>query len=176
MSSALTPFSYAILALVGRGGASAHDLAESARRASRPYWSASRRTMYAEPKRLAELGFLDAVKQPGRTGERTFYTLSAAGLQTLRDWLLRPTPFPRIQSEAPIRLVAGGLVPDAELLAGLLVLHDELDEVSAGLTEAEAYAATLPDRMRYLRLVHSLGRHMIAAQRAWLAEVERELG
>jgi PadR family transcriptional regulator AphA len=176
MSSGLTTFSYVILALVGEGGAGAHDLAESQRRAGSPYWFTSRRNMYAEPKRLAALGYLSATKEPGRTHDRTLYRLTDRGKEALRQWVARPTPFPRMQSEAPVRLVAGYLVPDAQLLTSLRALHDELDAVSAGLDEAEQYAATLPHRERYLRLVHSLGRHLLDAHQQWLKEVERELG
>jgi DNA-binding PadR family transcriptional regulator len=176
MSSDLTTFSYVILALVGEGGAGAHDLVESQRRAGSPYWFTSRRNMYAEPKRLAALGYLSATKEPGRTHDRTLYRLTDRGKEALRQWVAQPTPFPRMQSEAPVRLVAGYLVPDAQLLTSLRALHAELDAVSAGLDEAEQYAATLPHRERYLRLVHSLGRHLLDAHQQWLKEVERELG
>ncbi|MHB8469138.1 MAG: PadR family transcriptional regulator [Gaiellaceae bacterium] len=176
MSSELTSFSYAVLALVGEGGAGPHDLVESMRRGSRPYWAASTRHMYAEPKRLAQLGYLSSTKQPGKTRERTVYQLTDQGIDALRAWVPRPTPFPRIQNEAAVRLVAGYLVPDEQLLASLQALHAELDAVAAGLDDAERYAATLPHRERYLRLVHSLGRRLVAAHREWLSEVEHELG
>jgi DNA-binding PadR family transcriptional regulator len=175
MSSDLTTFSYVILALVGEGGAGAHDLVESQRRAGSPYWFTSTRNVYAEPKRLAGLGYLSAAKAPGRTHDRTIYQLTEPGKRALREWVAQPTPFPRIQSEAPVRLVAGYLVPDEQLLASLRALREELQAVSVGLDEAERYAGTLPHRERYLRLVHSLGRHLIDAHQQWLEEVEREL-
>jgi len=62
------------------------------------------------------------------------------------------------------------------LLSSVQSLHHELDLVSAGLDDAERFAATLPERERYLRLVHSLGRRLVTAHREWLAEVEHELG
>jgi PadR family transcriptional regulator AphA len=176
MSSELTPFSYVILALVGEGGAGAHDLVESRRRAGAPYWSASTRSMYAEPKRLARLGYLSAVREPGRTHERTVYRLTDRGRQALIGWLGRPTPFPRIQSEAPVRLVAGYLTSEEALLQSFRGLAADLDRVDSGLDEAEQFAATLPERERYLRLVHSLGRHLVKAHRDWLEEIEQELG
>jgi len=176
MSSDLTPFSYVILALVGEGGAGAHDLVESRRRAGAPYWSASTRSMYSEPKRLAGLGYLSAIKEPGRTDERTVYRLTPQGRDALTSWLAQPTLFPRIQSEAPVRLVAGYLTSDATLLQSFRGLAAELDRIDAGLDEAERFAGTLPERERYLRLVHSLGRHLVTAHRDWLKHVEQELG
>ena len=40
---------------------------------------------YVEPKRLARLGYLEARKEPGKTRERTVYTLTDKGLEALRD-------------------------------------------------------------------------------------------
>ena len=63
--SELSPFSYVVLVLIGRDGAGAHDLVRMARQ-GRVYASAAESHYYAEPKRLAKLGYLTAEKQPGR--------------------------------------------------------------------------------------------------------------
>lgn len=47
------------------------------------YWSAAPSQRYAKPERLAALAFLDAHKQPGRTRDRTHYTLTDKGLRAL---------------------------------------------------------------------------------------------
>jgi hypothetical protein len=54
-------------------------------------------------------------------------------------------------------------------------LRDELDEEDRILDETERIAGTLPQRERWLRLNHSFSRRLIAAQREWLDDVEREL-
>lgn len=171
----LTPFSYVILALVGEGGAGAHDLLASMRH-GRPYWTDSPRHYYGEPKRLAELGYLDTRKEPGITRERTIYSLTAKGRDALREWIGQPSRFPRIQNEALARLVAGYLVDDRVLRKSFAGLRNDLDQVRAGLAEAEAFAGTLPERERYLRLVHDLGRRLLDAFEDWLEQVEEELG
>jgi DNA-binding PadR family transcriptional regulator len=74
----LTLFSYEILGLVGRGGAGSHDLLRMARRGRVFAW-AGESQYYVEPKRLARLGYLAARKEPGKTRDRTVYTLSALG-------------------------------------------------------------------------------------------------
>jgi DNA-binding PadR family transcriptional regulator len=74
-SGELTLFSYEILGLVGRTGAGAHDLLRLARR-GRMLNTAGESQYYTEPKRLARLGYLDARKEPGKTRERTVYTLT----------------------------------------------------------------------------------------------------
>ena len=84
----LTLFSYEILGLVGRTGAGAHDLLRLARRGRMLDW-AGESQYYAEPKRLARLGYLDARREPGKTRERTVYTLTAKGLESLRAYAPR---------------------------------------------------------------------------------------
>jgi hypothetical protein len=46
----LTPFSYVILALVGRGGAGPHDIVRMMREGA-IFWTTSESHYYAEPKR-----------------------------------------------------------------------------------------------------------------------------
>src|SRR5215472_18018594 len=80
----LTLFSYEILALVGRGGAGAHDLLQMAKVGRFLAW-AGESQYYVEPKRLARLGYLETRKEPGKTRERTVYRLTEKGLAALRD-------------------------------------------------------------------------------------------
>src|SRR6266513_3291458 len=85
VNNELTLFSYEILGLVGRGGAGAHDLLRMAQRARILAW-AGESQYYVEPKRLAKLGYLNARKEPGKTRERTVYTLTEKGHEALRAW------------------------------------------------------------------------------------------
>jgi DNA-binding PadR family transcriptional regulator len=171
----LTPFSYTILALVGRDGAGPHDLVAMMRR-GRLYWTAAESHYYAEPKRLERLGYLTSRKGPGRTTERTHYELTEQGYDALRTWVAKPTSLPRIQQEAAVRLLAADLTDDETVLGSLEAMREDISEAGTRLDAAEAVAATLPHRERYLRLVHRLGRTLLAAHADWLDEVERELG
>ena len=165
MSNAeLTPFSYVVLTLVGRYGAGPHDLVRMARQ-GRVYWTAADSQFYAEPKRLEKLGYLHAEKRPGRTRDRTHYTLTDAGRDALIDWAAEPARFPRIQHEAVTRLLLGDMVPDSVLLAGLDGLRTDIDEITAQLDAADAAAASVPHRARYLRLNHALARRIVEAHR-----------
>ncbi len=172
----LNPLSYVVLALIGRGGAGAHDLVSMVRRGARLYWSASPSKMYAEPKRLETLGYVSAKREPGRTRERTLYTLTPAGEEALREWVATPASFPRIYSDAVGRLLAADLVDDETLLRSLSALRAETRELHERIDEGLEVAATLPHRERHLRLVHSLGRKLVEAHEAWLDELEAELG
>jgi PadR family transcriptional regulator, regulatory protein AphA len=175
MSTAkLSAFSYRILALVGRGGAGAHDLARMAHR-GRIYAYDAPSQYYAEPKRLARLGYLAARKEPGKTRERTHYTLTEKGLEALRDWAPKPTPFPRINHEGVTRLLAADLVGEAPVRESVSALRSEIADLSARLDEAEAVAETLPYRRKYLLLNLRLARRLLAAHLEWVNEVEQEL-
>jgi len=171
----LTPFSYVVLTLVGRNGAGPHDLVRMARQ-GQVYWSAAESQYYAEPKRLEKLGYLRAEKRPGRTRERTHYTLTDPGRAALMRWAAEPARFPRIQHEAVSRLLLGGMVPDSVLVAGLTGLREDIDEITARLDAADVAAASVPHRTRYLRLNHALARRIVEAHRLWIDQVERELG
>jgi DNA-binding PadR family transcriptional regulator len=175
-STRLNPFSYAVLALVGRGGAGPHDLARMMRQQGGLYWSAAESQWYAEPKRLERLGYLSSRKEPGRTTERTHYQLTPAGLAALRSWAVEPSPLPRIQNEAIVRVLAGDLVGDDALLQSLSALREAVASQRSRFGVAAEIAATLPHRERYLRLVHRLGNALLDAHDAWLDDVERELG
>src|SRR5215471_7658727 len=97
-SQSLTPFSYVVLVLVGRGGAGPHDLVRMARQ-GRIYADFAESQWYAEPKRLERLGYLESEKAPGRTRQRTHYTITERGVEAIREWMKEPARFSRIQLE-----------------------------------------------------------------------------
>ena len=108
MSRELTLFSYMVLALVGRGGASPYELQRMARQ-GRIYDWAGESQYYVEPKRLARLGYLEATREPGKTRERTVYRLTDQGLEALREWAGTELRFPRLQHEALVLLLGADL-------------------------------------------------------------------
>jgi DNA-binding PadR family transcriptional regulator len=174
-SDRLSPTSYLVLALVGRAGASPHDIATMLRRSGQLYWHAAASKYYSEPKRLERLGYLSSTKQPGKTTPRTHYTLTAEGLQALREYLAAPARFPRMQNEAALRLLAADLTDDRQTVASLRGLLAELDELEAELGELENVTERIPHRARYLALSHRLPRKLLAAHREWAQEVIEEL-
>jgi len=105
----LTLFSYEILGLVGREGAGPHDLLRLAKRGRFFNW-AGESQYYTEPKRLAKLGYLSARKEPGKTRERTVYTLTDKGLDALRFYARTPVGFTPLKSDALLRLLICDLV------------------------------------------------------------------
>ena len=174
MSRELSHFSYMVLGLVGRGGLNPYDLRQMVRR-GRIYDWVGESQYYVEPKRLARLGYLDARKEPGKTRERTVYTLTDKGVQALREWATTPVHYPRMEHEPLTRLLVADLVGEAPVRESLATLRDDIADLSARLDEAEAAAENLPHRRKYLLMGHRLNRRLLEVHLEWLDEIEREL-
>jgi DNA-binding PadR family transcriptional regulator len=140
------------------------------------YYAVAASRLYAEPKRLEQLGYVSSEKRPGKTRERTFYTLTDKGRGALRRWVVEPPALPRIQNEAVPKLMSGDILGDDEqLLDALLTLRDEIEGQQAKLDHARGRLEALPHRRSYLLLIHDLGNRLLQVQREWLDDVEREL-
>jgi DNA-binding PadR family transcriptional regulator len=170
----LSFFSYEILGLVGRSGAGAHDLLRFARRGRMLDWAGESR-YYAEPKRLAGLGYLDAHKEPGKTTERTVYTLTAKGLQALKDYAKTPARFTPVKSDPLLRLLIADLVGEPATRASLQALRADIADIAARLDESEKTAELLPHRRKYLLMVISFLRGLLDLHLELVAQVEQEL-
>ena len=173
-SGDLSLFSYEILGLVGRGGAGAHDLLRMARRGRILDW-AGESQYYTEPKRLARLGYLDARSEPGKTRERTVYSLTERGLDALRDYAATPVELTPLKSEPLLRLLIADLVGESVTRESLASLREDVADVLERLAESEATAAALPHRSKYLRLVTRFLRASAQLHLDLVDEVEREL-
>lgn len=174
LAGRLTGFSYAILVLVGRGGAGPHDLRRMVER-GRVYWDAAPSQWYAEPKRLARLGYLSAEKRPGQTRQRTHYELTAQGREAIAAWVRTPAPLPRVQNEPVVRLMAADLVDSADVKAGLQALRSEVEGRLRQVDEGRSMMRDLPERARLLRVNHDYAERYLRLQLEWLAEAERAL-
>jgi len=173
-SDELSLFSYEILGLVGRGGAGAHDLLRMARRGRILDW-AGESQYYAEPKRLAKLDYLAARKEPGKTRERTVYTLTDKGLGALQAWAVTPVTFTPVKNEALIRMLVTDLVGEEAIRESISALREEIAELYDRIAESEASAELLPHRRKYLLLNMRFLRRLLDLHVEWIAEVEREL-
>jgi DNA-binding PadR family transcriptional regulator len=170
----LTLFSYEILGLVGSRGAAAHDLRQMARRGRMLDW-AGESQYYVEPKRLAALGYLEARKEPGRTRERTVYTLTDKARAALREYARTPVRFTPVKSEPLLRLLIADLVGEAATRESLATLREDIADLSARLAETEAGTEALPHRRKYLLLVTGFLRRLLELHLELVDEVEREL-
>jgi DNA-binding PadR family transcriptional regulator len=173
-SPELSLFSYEILGLVGREGAGPHDLLRLARRGRMLAWAGESR-YYTEPKRLAKLGYLSARKEPGKTRQRTVYTLTDKGLQALRDYARTPVTFTPLKSDPLLRLLICDLVGEEVTRESMGTLRDDITDIQGRLDDAERRAAQLPHREKYLLLTTGFMRRLLDLYLDLVDEVEREL-
>ena len=172
-SEELSLFSYEILGLVGRRGAGAHDLLQMARRGRMLDW-AGESQYYTEPKRLARLGYLEARKEPGKTRERTVYSLSDRGLDALRDYARTPVRFTPVKSDPLLRLLLCDLVGEPVTRESMLTLREDIADIMERLDEAEVRAEAIPHRRKYLLLVIDFLRKYAELHLELVVEIERE--
>src|SRR4051794_12499440 len=170
----LTLFSYEILGLVGREGAGPHDLLRMARQGRVLAW-AGESQYYTEPKRLATLGYLSARKAPGKTRERTVYTLTDKGLEALREYAATPVTFTPLKSDPLLRLLICDLVGEPVTRESMGTLRDDVADIRARLDDAERSAAQLPHREKYLMLTVDFMRSLLDLHLELVDRVEREL-
>ena len=173
-SDALTAFSYEVLGLVGEQGAGPHDLRAMVRRGRLLDWAGESR-YYVEPKRLARLGYLDSRKEPGRTRERTVYTLTEKGRQALGEWAATPVRVTPLRSEALVRLLVADIVGEAPTREALAAMRTDIAELAERVSETEAAADALPHRRKYLLMVTDFLRGYLALHSELSDRAEREL-
>ena len=130
---------------------------------------------YVEPKRLARLGYLDTHKEPGKTRQRTVYTLTDKGQQALRDYARTPVTFQPFKSELMLRLLICDLVGEEPTRESVATLRDDIADLMARLDETEASADALPHRRKYLMLVNEFLRRLLDLHLEFVDELEREL-
>ena len=170
----LSLFSYEILGLVGRQGAGPHDLKRLTQRFRMLAW-AGESQYYTEPKRLAKLGYLSARKEPGKTRERTIYTLTEKGLQALREYAKTPVEFTPLKSDALLRLLICDLVGEPVTRASMTTLREDIADIQRRLQDAEHAAARLPHREKYLLLVTGFLQGLLDLHLELVDEVEQQL-
>jgi DNA-binding PadR family transcriptional regulator len=170
----LSLFSYEILGLVGREGAAPHDLLRLAQRGRMLAW-AGESQYYTEPKRLANLGYLSARTEPGKTRQRTVYTLTDKGLGALRQYARTRVGFTPLKSEPLLRLLICDLVGEAVTRKSMATLRDDIADIRWRLDDAERTAQQLPHRQKYLLLVVGFLRKLLDLHLELVDEVEREL-
>lgn len=170
----LNLFSYEILGLVGRGGAGPHDLRRMVQRGRILDWAGESR-YYAEPRRLARLGYLEARREPGRTRERTVYTLTGKGLRALREYARTPVTFQPVKSDLLLRLLICDLVGEEVTREAIGTLRADLADLRERLDEAARSADGLPHRREYLLMTVGFLRRLLDLHEDFVAEAEERL-
>jgi DNA-binding PadR family transcriptional regulator len=130
---------------------------------------------YVEPKRLAKLGYLEARREPGKTRERTVYSLTDKGLEALREYAETPAQVVPFKSDALLRVLIADLVGEAPTRASISALRADIADLEARLDASADSAALLAHRRKYLLLVVDFLRGLLQLHLDWVDRVEAEL-
>lgn len=135
-----TTTSYALLGMLALRPLSAYALTQQYKRSLRFCWPRSEASLYAEPKRLVQLGWATAVPQKVGQRARTCYEITLAGRAALRCWLSTPPASPIIEVEGMVRLLHADHGSVEDLRAALRTTHAQsIQLLDDGRAEVESY-------------------------------------
>ncbi len=168
----LSTTSYAVLGLLSFARMSGYDLAAVAQRSAAQVWPISKTQVYAELRRLHELGLVegsDAEHSGGPT--KTLFELTRSGERELDQWLATDTSAGlRLRAPTVLKLLFGHRTKPRHARAHLGRFRER---VSERLVELEQIASVLersPDAV-YAWATARFGVRICAAIVAWIDEV-----
>ncbi len=176
----LTTTSYAILGLLNIQPWSAYELTQQAQRSLRYAWPKSESHLYAEPKRLVQMGFARVTETPaGPVRTRQVYRITAAGRRALEAWLEREPAPPQLEFEAVLQLFYADATDKAAVLASLAHTQNDLNErLTEGIALVDTWLdgdAPFPDRLHISALVAVFTRDLLQLMIRWSEFAEREI-
>jgi PadR family transcriptional regulator AphA len=131
----LTTTSYAILGHLAMQPWTMYDLAAQMRRNVHYFFPRAESQVYAEPKKLLELGLATAETESTGKRSRTVYAITDAGRAELARWLAEPvSKGPLLEFEAMLRVFLSPFGEKADLER---TLQQVRDEISGLMTLAE---------------------------------------
>jgi DNA-binding PadR family transcriptional regulator len=138
----LTPVSYLVLGLVACGASTSYELKQKVANSVGFMWSFPHSALYAEPARLAGLGFLsDRQEDHGR--RRRVYTITEEGTAELERWLREPaTDPPQLRDLGLLKLFFSNLTSEADVRA---LAEAQVEAHRQRLALYEAIEAEIPE-------------------------------
>lgn len=160
---------YAVLGQLAGGPSSGYEVKARLEAGAAQFWHASYSQIYAELRRLADLGLAseEHVRQDARPDKRV-YTITPAGRAALRAWLREPWGLASLKDESLVKLTLAEPLEPAEVADQLRRLKAEHERRRA---EFEAEIAGLPaDASPYLAIALRKGVHAQRAFARWCQE------
>jgi PadR family transcriptional regulator, regulatory protein AphA len=170
-SRSLTTSSYAILGLLAIQPWATYDLAKLMRRSLHFFWPRAESNLYAEPKRLVELGMAEADEEWNGDRKRTVYSITERGRAALGEWLATETAGQRLESEPHLRVLYANYGTPDDLLATIDRIETDAEatiEHYGRLCEEYARGEGLfPDRIHVNALLATLSIAQARAAADW---------
>lgn len=172
----LTTTSYAVLGLLTLGERSGYDVFKLAQRSVGHFWTPAKSHVYAELKRLRQLGCARArrVEQDIRP-DKHIYSITPEGERALRAWLAEAdVPPDHVRSPFTLQVFLGALMGKEILIAKLKERRRQAQEVLDELRETECRIRDDPTRY-YPNLTLKAGVAVTEAEVRWADDVITEL-
>lgn len=173
MADGLTTTSYAVLGLLSISPMSGYDLHQGASRSVAHFWPISKTQVYAELARLEPLGLIEGTDVPQeRLPDKRVFRLSAAGEETLDDWLENAPP-ERVQMRIPFLLKAllGHRLQPAVTSRLLDHVHHGASAEARRFADFDDLLAAAPDT-HYARITVLFGQKLSEAMAEWAEEAK----
>lgn len=166
-----TTTSYALLGMLALRPFNAYELTQQSKRSFRFFWPRSEANLYAEPKRLVQLGWAKAVPQKVGRRTRTSYEITSAGRDALRAWLATSPGSPLIEVEGLVRLLHADQGSIEDLRAALHATHAQAVELlDAAYADVQGYLLNgdpFPQRLHIIALLSVGYFNIIGALADW---------
>ncbi len=108
---------YAVLGMLTHGAQTGYDLKRAIGGSVRHFWSESYGQVYPTLKELVNEGLATVVVESGNIRpDRKVYTVTDAGIEELRHWLVKPVELQPSRNELLLKLFFGRYVPAQELV------------------------------------------------------------
>ena len=172
-STELSLFSYEILGLVGRQGR-AHTISCAWHAAGACSTGQVRASTTSSPSDSPVSATSRHDKEPGKTRERTVYTLTEKGHDALRAYAQTPVRFTPLKSDPLLRLLICDLVGEPVTRSSVLTLREDIADLMLRLDDAEETARAIEHRSKYLLLVIDFLRRYLDLHLDLVDQVERE--
>ncbi len=147
----LTSTSYALLGLLGLREWSAYELTRQLPRSVGMVWPRAEARLYAEAKKLAEMGLATTRAEPTGRRPRTVYAITQAGREAVAEWLTRPAAGPVVEFEGMLKVSFADLGERDALVDRLREIAEDAEaKLAVGTAIAAQYIAgegPFPDRL-----------------------------
>jgi DNA-binding PadR family transcriptional regulator len=168
---------HAILVSLTNSPKSGYDLAKSFDGSVGFFWEATHQQIYRELNKLEEQGAIAAqtIAQEGRPVKKV-YSLTAEGLQQLKDWLYQPCELSPAKEELLLKVFAGYLIEPDEIAKEIKrhrQLHAERLKIYQGIEQEyfpDPQSCSKEGRFHYLTLLSG-----IEFESGWIAWCDKAL-
>ena len=134
-----------ILGLIAGQPRSGYDIKAMVDKSTRFFWAASYGQIYPELKRLAERGLIEGSDESQGGRQRTVYSITDAGRETLGAWLASGEQAHELRDEALLKLFFSGQASRDDLVSVVETKREEHLDALERFKEIEPLAASSDD-------------------------------